>query len=123
MRQKFEMTEAQLQMLLEACRSGPLIALQCGMPPSPQERANRAWEALGKEMGFQHMTVEPAPGGQRFFTAIPAAPSPTAALQAGVGRFVACRCVSERDRELCMTKDECSKVYAYSDTAPKEPTK
>jgi len=22
-----------------------------------------------------------------------------------------------------MTKDECSKVYAYSDTAPKEPTK
>jgi len=53
----------------------------------------------------------------------PAAPSPTAALQAGVGRFVACRCVSERDRELCMTKDECSKVYAYSDTAPKEPTK
>jgi len=52
-----------------------------------------------------------------------AAPSPTAALQAGVGRFVACRCVSERDRELCMTKDECSKVYAYSDTATKEPTK
>ena len=52
-----------------------------------------------------------------------AAPSPSAAQQAGVGRFVACRCVSERDRELCMTKDECSKVYAYSDNAAKEPTK
>lgn len=87
MRQKFEMTEAQFQTLLEACRSGPLVALQCGMPPSPQERANRAWELLGKEMGFLHMTVEPASGGQRFFTA-EVAPNaspnhPAAALQAG----------------------------------------
>ena len=40
---------------------------------SPQDNANRAWERLGKKMGFDHMTVAPIPGkGPRFFTAVPA---------------------------------------------------
>jgi len=89
---------------------------------------NWHWEQVGDDL---YRKVQDAPSefwngnGHRatHWMPLPAAPSPTAALQAGVGRFVACRCVSERDRELCMTKDECSKVYAYSDTAPKEPTK
>lgn len=74
-RREFEMTEADLKGLLEACRSVPMIALQCGEPPSPQESANRAWCALGDRMGFDGMSVEPSSKGQRFFTAI-AVPRP-----------------------------------------------
>lgn len=72
MRQEYEMSEADLKGLLEACTSAPLIMLQCGMPPSPQERANLAWKALGDRMGFDSMSVKPIPGkSQRCFTAIP----------------------------------------------------
>lgn len=70
MRKEYEMTEVQLKSLLAACQPIPLIMLQCGMPPTPQETANAAWERLGNEMGFQYMTVEPCEGkGNRFFTA------------------------------------------------------
>lgn len=65
----FEMTEKQLQKLMNACKPVPMIALQCGTPSSPQENANTAWESLGKEMGFDHMTVRPNGKGDRFFTA------------------------------------------------------
>lgn len=70
-RREFEMTEGDLKTLLEACRSVPMIALQCGPVSSPQENANRAWCALGERMGFDGMSVEPSPKGQRFFTALP----------------------------------------------------
>lgn len=69
MRIDFEMTEAQLQTLMEACRPVPLIAIHCGMPASPQERANAAWAKLGKVMGFDPMTVRPTGKGDRFFSA------------------------------------------------------
>ena len=68
-RENFEMTEVQLAEIMEACKSVPLIALNCGMPPSPQENANRAWAKLGKEMGFYPMSVEPTGKGDRFFSA------------------------------------------------------
>jgi hypothetical protein len=72
-RHEYEMTEAQLKALLDACKPVPLIAIHTGMPSSPQENANRAWASLGREMGFDSMTVEPVRGkGNRFFTAIPA---------------------------------------------------
>lgn len=71
-RTKYEMTEEDLKELLEACKSVPMIALQCGPPSSPQENANNAWKALGNKMGFDHMTVEPEHGkGYRFFSAVP----------------------------------------------------
>lgn len=71
-RTQYEMTEQDLIELLEACRTVPMIALNCGMPSSPQDNANRSWEALGKKMGFDSMTVAPVSGkGQRFFSAIP----------------------------------------------------
>ena len=80
-RKEFEMSEEQLAKIMEACKPIPLIMLQCGMPPSPQETANRAWCALGREMGFDGMTAEPVPGkGTRFFTA---APVPSRAGDAG----------------------------------------
>ena len=59
---RFEMTTEQHEQLLNACKPVPMIMLQCGMPPSPQERANAAWRSLGDEMGFNHMTVRPVSG-------------------------------------------------------------
>ena len=70
-RREFEMTQAQLDKMIEAMKSPPLIMLQCGAPTSRQELANIAWGDLGKEMGFDGMTVEPSSGGMRFFSAIP----------------------------------------------------
>lgn len=69
-RKEFELTTAQFDKLIEACRPVPLIALQCGMPPSPQENANRAWCALGEELGFDGMSVEASSKGPKFFTAL-----------------------------------------------------
>lgn len=69
MRKRYEMTQAQLDKLLDACKPVPMIALNCGMPSSPQENANRAWQALGDELGFDYMTVQPTGEGDRFFTA------------------------------------------------------
>jgi hypothetical protein len=68
-RREFEMTKADLDELLEAMKPVPLIMLQCGTPPSQQERANDAWRRLGERMGFQHMTVRPVGKGDRFFSA------------------------------------------------------
>jgi hypothetical protein len=34
-----------------------------------QDNANYAWEKLGKELGFDHMTVKPNGKGDKFFTA------------------------------------------------------
>ena len=68
-REEFTMTDEQLKRLLDRCKPVPLIMLQCGMPASPQENANTAWEELGEEMGFEHMTIKPAGKDQRKFTA------------------------------------------------------
>ena len=71
-RTNYEMTQEDLDAILDACKPVPLIALHIGGGPrSPQERANSAWAALGKKMGFDHMTVQPTGKGDRFFTAIP----------------------------------------------------
>ena len=72
MRTSYEMTEADLAKILDACKPVPMVMLQCGEPSSPQENANRAWAELGKRMGFDPMTVEPTGRGDRFFTAEPA---------------------------------------------------
>ncbi len=70
----FEMTEEQLTTLLDACKPTPAMYLSGGEPMcgTPQGNANRAWSALGKELGFKPFTVKPHPSkGQRFFTAEP----------------------------------------------------
>lgn len=83
-RQEFKMSEEDLKTILDACKPAPLIALQTGMPASPQENANRAWQALGERMGFDGMTVEPVRGkGQRFFTAEIVEPPPPQAGDPG----------------------------------------
>ena len=69
MRQDFEMTQADLDTLLDSMKPTPAIMLQCG-PLSPvQERANAAWARLGEKMGFDPMTVRPNGKGDRFFSA------------------------------------------------------
>lgn len=68
---EFEMSQQDLEELYEACKAVPLIALNCGIPPTPQEMANKAWEKLGIKMGFDYMSVKPSNKGDRFFTAIP----------------------------------------------------
>ena len=59
---EFEMSQEQMDRLMECSKPVPLIAIHCGMPPSPQANANTAWAALGKEMGFESMTARPIKG-------------------------------------------------------------
>lgn len=71
---EYEMTEEQLAKIVEASKSVPAMYLSGGQPMfgTPQENANAAWAALGREMGFAHMTVRPMLGrGDRFFMAEP----------------------------------------------------
>jgi hypothetical protein len=70
-RTNYEMTETDYNEIINACKPVPMIMLQCGTPDSPQENANRAWDRLGKKMGFDYMTVQPSDKGKLFFTAIP----------------------------------------------------
>jgi len=65
----FEMTQDQLDGLMEACKPVAMVALNLGTPSSPQENANAAWKKLGNEMGFDHMSVRPNGKGERFFSA------------------------------------------------------
>jgi hypothetical protein len=69
MRKEYEMTQAQLDAILNACKPVPYMVFGGMEPRSPQENANDAWAALGKELGFDHMTVRPNGKGDRFFTA------------------------------------------------------
>lgn len=73
MLKEFEMTEAQLDKLLEACKPTPYLVVGGMAPRAPQENANDAWIALGKEMGFDGKTVTPVSCGKgfRFFLAEP----------------------------------------------------
>lgn len=72
-REEFELTEAELQSILDASKPTPVMFGNGGQSlfGSPQENANRAWAALGKTHGFDYMTVRPVPGkGERFITAV-----------------------------------------------------
>jgi len=71
MKKDFEITQEQLDQLLDACKPTPVMYLSGGTPmfDSPQENANRAWAKLGKELGFKPMTVTPNGKGDRFFSA------------------------------------------------------
>ena len=70
MRREFELTKDQLSELVEACKPVPYMIFGGREPASPQENANRAWEKIGSELGFRHMTVQPMRGKSvSFFTA------------------------------------------------------
>jgi hypothetical protein len=69
-RREFRLSNEDLERLYEAAKPVPMIMLQCGLPSSPQERANRTWAILGAKYGFLWDTVEPIDGkGLETFTA------------------------------------------------------
>ena len=70
-RTEYEMTQGDLEAILDACKPTPVMMIGGHPGPSQQENANRAWAALGVKMGFDHMTVRPSGRGDRFFTAVP----------------------------------------------------
>lgn len=60
---QFEMSQEQLDKLMNASKAVPAIMLHIGGGPrSPQQNANDAWSSLGEEMGFDHFTVEQVKG-------------------------------------------------------------
>jgi hypothetical protein len=64
MRKEFKLTNAQEKALLKACHPTPVMYLTGGklMGPTQQENANDAWCKLGKELGFDGMSVKPVDG-------------------------------------------------------------
>ena len=70
-RKEYEMTQADLDKILNACNPVPYMVFGGRPPRSPQENANDAWAELGRRMGFDHMTVRPTGRGDRFFSAVP----------------------------------------------------
>ena len=71
-RTNYEMTEEDLEKILDACKPVPCMMIGDYAPSSPQENANKAWKALGKKMGFDYETVRPIDGkGQVCFSAVP----------------------------------------------------
>jgi len=69
MRKDFQISQEDLDKIIEASKPVPYMVFG-GIPPtSPQENANMAWQALGEKMGFKYMTVQPNGKGNRFFSA------------------------------------------------------
>ena len=70
-RVNYEMTQEDLDVIMQACKPVACMMIGGRSPSSPQENANRAWAVLGKKMGFDSMTVNPSVKGDRYFTAVP----------------------------------------------------
>lgn len=71
-RTNYEMTDTDLERILNACKPVPYIVIGGIEPCSQQENANRAWAELGVRMGFDPMTVKPILSkGNKFFSAVP----------------------------------------------------
>ena len=68
MRKEFEITHEQLVVLYEASKPVPYMKITGWQ--SAQDNANKAWAALGEELGFDYTTVKPVEGkDQHFFSA------------------------------------------------------
>lgn len=68
MKRQYQMTDEQLQVLIDA--SQPTVAIEGW--ETPQDYANRAWADLGRQLGFDSGTVEPIEGmGFHHFRAEP----------------------------------------------------
>ena len=70
MRKEFTMTQEQMETLLTACKPVPYMVIGGVSPKSPQDNANAAWCRLGREMGFDGMSVLPNGNDMKSFTAI-----------------------------------------------------
>jgi hypothetical protein len=69
-RKEYEMTPKQEADLIQACQPVRYMVIGGMEPSSPQENANNAWKALGKELGFIWDTARAVSGKPtRFFSA------------------------------------------------------
>jgi hypothetical protein len=68
-RKEYTMTEEQYNKLIAACKPVPCMLIGGVATRSPQENANNTWKALGKELGFKYMTVQPSGPDPKKFTA------------------------------------------------------
>ena len=67
---EFEMTQEDLDRLMDASKPVPWFAPGGVWPKTPRENAEQAWARLGAKMGFRWQSVKPHPTkGQRFFMA------------------------------------------------------
>lgn len=62
----YTLTPEQYAALLEASRSVPYMVVGGTVPSSPQENANRCWQRLGRELGFDWSTVRPGRAPEQF---------------------------------------------------------
>jgi len=70
MRKEFEMDDKQLKRILAACKPVPYLVIGGVEPRTPQENANAAWAEIGRELGFEPLTVKAIEGKEmKFFTA------------------------------------------------------
>lgn len=68
----YTMTQEQFDKMIEQIHdSPPLMMIGGTLPRSPQERANDAWRALGREMGFRWDTALPYGSNKLMFEAQP----------------------------------------------------
>jgi hypothetical protein len=74
MRKNFQMSEVQLERLKDAGKPVPYMVFGGRPPASTQENANRAWESLGRELGFVGHTVEPISGKSELYFSAEAVP-------------------------------------------------
>ncbi len=70
-RKEYEMTQEQLDKLLDAGKPTRVMKIAGQWGPTPQENANSAWANLGRELGFDYLTVKPNGKGDKFFSAEP----------------------------------------------------
>ncbi len=70
MRKEFELTQAQYDAILAASKPVTYMVIGGMEPSSPRENAHRAWQALGKDLGFDWETARPSERGTMFFTAV-----------------------------------------------------
>lgn len=85
--QEFEMTQKQLDVLIDAMNPVPMIAINVCTGLSGQARANNAWACLGRDMKFDYMTVKANNKGSRFFFAKPTICN---GISLGNGNFSGC---------------------------------
>jgi len=72
--QEYELTEAELNSIIEASKPVPAMYLPGGQPMfgTPQTNANNAWQVVARAHGFIWDSAQPAPGkSNRFILAEP----------------------------------------------------
>ena len=74
MRQEFEMTQEEMDRIIEINKEGgdPVMYLSGGTPlgRSLQEKINDYWGELGQKYGFEPLTVQGSSRGKLYFTAL-----------------------------------------------------